>query len=254
MEKEREKKDTKGKETVLKAEPVPVESMDSLFQNSGSHHSIADFQNSKAFESISPQVFEQMLKYFHAKGEYTDLTVVGLNESGTLSSKDITISTTSHTSSSRSKELEESWVLVEQTGEAQEWVDKNTKGFFDDWPAFGVYQQMSVVLETTGSAFMFGYQTGCASVINALIRTAEKYPGIVLGLTATTAIFSTVSPLVLNAVKYIIIGGVASGAIIATPVFVVGSGTILVSASVYQAYQLAKRTITINLEPKLIGQ
>lgn len=117
-------------------------------------------------------------------------------------------------------------VYVEENSiEANNWVKKNTRSLFDDWHSFGVYEKMAgsfflsiicayalliviVVLDYTKTSFLFGYAVGSASVINAMTNFYLKYPGIAWSATALTAIFAQVSPVVLTAVKYIVLGGI----------------------------------------------
>jgi hypothetical protein len=63
------------------------------------------------------------------------------------------------------------------------------------------------VLDYTQKTFIFGYAIAAASVIDTLTKFALKHPGLAIGITTLTGIFSAVSPLVLTAVKYIVVGG-----------------------------------------------
>jgi len=144
-------------------------------------------------------------------------------------------------------------VFVEPDNMARTWLTDNMpKGFFQDWPSFGVYDHMSVVLETSGMVFLFGYSVGAIAVINAITDFAKKNPVFTVGAAAATTLFSTISPLVLNAVKYIVIGGMASGTALAAPYFVVSTSAIFVASSFYHTFQIARRLI--KPERKLLNQ
>jgi len=75
----------------------------------------------------------------------------------------------------------------------------------------------------------------------------------IVGVAATYAV--AMQPTVmLTAVKYIILGGVVGGSAVATPVFVVGTTGVFVSAAVFHAWVAAKRSairaITSATAPK----
>lgn len=69
----------------------------------------------------------------------------------------------------------------------------------------------------------------------------------------TAAYAVSIQPaIMLTAVKYIILGGVIGGTAVATPVFVVGTTGVFVSAAVYHAWIAAKRGVvrTVMTTPR----
>ncbi len=64
-----------------------------------------------------------------------------------------------------------------------------------------------------------------------------------IGLAATVVAFLQPTFLV-GAISYVILGGVIGGAAVATPVFVVGTTGVFVSAAVYHSWIAVKRAVT----------
>jgi hypothetical protein len=79
--------------------------------------------------------------------------------------------------------------------------------------------------------------------MNSFYRLCEQ--PLVAGVVGVTTAFAvSLQPMMLmTAVKYIILGGVVGGTAVATPVFVVGTTGVFVSAAVYHAWIAAKRSV-----------
>jgi len=145
--------------------------------------------------------------------------------------------------------LEESWVFVQSPTEhtsdlTESVIIPQSPGFFDDWPSFGVKEKMAVVMRTTGTAMFYGYLVGAKAALDSLYRIAER-PFVAAGLSALTTMVAWFSPhLFLRVVGYVVVGGAVGAATVATPVFVIGTTGVFVSASIYHSFILAKRGIT----------
>jgi hypothetical protein len=79
--------------------------------------------------------------------------------------------------------------------------------------------------------------------MDSFYRLCER--PLVAGVVGVTTAFAvSIQPTMLvTAVKYIILGGVVGGTAVATPVFVVGTTGVFVSAAVYHAWIVAKRGV-----------
>lgn len=78
--------------------------------------------------------------------------------------------------------------------------------------------------------------------------TSLSHPVVFAGLGAATAFTTALAPEVaIQALKYVIIGGLFGGAAVATPVFVVGSAGVFVAASVYHSFETTKRLAKVGL-------
>eukprot|EP01098_Paradermamoeba_levis_P017335 TRINITY_DN993_c0_g4_i2.p1 TRINITY_DN993_c0_g4~~TRINITY_DN993_c0_g4_i2.p1 ORF type:complete len:299 (-),score=109.12 TRINITY_DN993_c0_g4_i2:167-1063(-) len=132
------------------------------------------------------------------------------------------------------------------TPQNQKVKQKAKKSFFHDWPSFGVSHHLSVVLQATGYSFLFGFKLGAEIAANLFFKLymESQKAAFAAGLMAATATAAVVSPnVLLSAVKYIVIGGLSGGAATATPVFVIGSTGVFVSATLFHAFHLSKRLI-----------
>lgn len=142
----------------------------------------------------------------------------------------------------------ENWVWVETEIQGKQLlvqekaaVARIDPGFFHDWPSFGVCNKLAVVTKASGAAFCFGFVMGARAAMDSLYRLLER-PFVASGLGLAAALTSFLQPtVVLTAVEYLILGGVVGGAAVATPVFVVGTGGVFVSAAVYHSFEAAKR-------------
>jgi len=117
-------------------------------------------------------------------------------------------------------------------------------GFFDNWPSFGVYEKLGVVLKATGSAFIFGFVMGAKLALESLYRLMEQRPavGVTAGIAATVA--CTMAPgIILTGIKYVMIGGIIGGAGMATPILILGTTGVFVGAGLYHLWQLSKRSV-----------
>jgi hypothetical protein len=116
-------------------------------------------------------------------------------------------------------------------------------GFFEEWPSFNVGSKLGVVLAATGTSFCFGFMMGARAAMDSFYRLCER--PLVAGVVGVTTAFAvSIQPTMLvTAVKYIILGGVVGGTAVATPVFVVGTTGVFVSAAVYHAWIVAKRGV-----------
>jgi len=79
--------------------------------------------------------------------------------------------------------------------------------------------------------------------MDSFYRLCER--PLVAGVVGVTTAFAvSIQPMMLvTAVKYIILGGVIGGSAVATPVFVVGTTGVFVSAAVYHSWIAAKRSV-----------
>eukprot|EP01128_Nolandella_sp_AFSM9_P008105 TRINITY_DN4673_c0_g1_i1.p1 TRINITY_DN4673_c0_g1~~TRINITY_DN4673_c0_g1_i1.p1 ORF type:complete len:300 (+),score=58.37 TRINITY_DN4673_c0_g1_i1:83-901(+) len=154
--------------------------------------------------------------------------------------------------------LEDSWLMVKELDrEAEQYLEEHKDivqvrpSFFNKWPSFGVYRKLSTVTSYTGAAFCYGYVVGAQIALSSMARLA-KHPMFAIGLSSAAAFTTYLSPqLVLRAVAYVAIGGLASGAATATPILVIGSTGVFVASGVYHAYVATKRGISrAFLEPK----
>lgn len=116
-------------------------------------------------------------------------------------------------------------------------------GFFENWPSFNVGSKLGVVLAATGTSFAFGFMMGARAAMDSFYRLCER--PLVAGVVGVTTAFAvSIQPTMLvTAVKYIILGGVIGGSAVATPVFVVGTTGVFVSAAVYHSWIAAKRGV-----------
>jgi len=116
-------------------------------------------------------------------------------------------------------------------------------GFFDNWPSFGVYDKLGVVLKATGGAFVFGFVMGAQLALESLYRLLERPAvGVSAGIAATVA--CTMAPgIILTGIKYVMIGGIIGGAGMATPILVIGTTGVFVGAGLFHLWQLSKRSV-----------
>lgn len=150
-------------------------------------------------------------------------------------------------------QLGASWIFVPSEGaqltnaepeKAMQVVNvKKGQGFFDNWPSFGVESKMHMVVDASASAFVFGFMLGSKTTFETLLSVLRKQCSeISAGAAIAAALAVTMAPkLILTGMGCIIIGGVIGGVTVATPVFVVGTGGVFVSATVYHSFILAKR-------------
>jgi hypothetical protein len=67
---------------------------------------------------------------------------------------------------------------------------------------------MSVVAQSSGAMFIFGYTVAAKAAIESLFRFVEKHPMVSCGVGAATAFWASISPeLAIQAAQYIIVGG-----------------------------------------------
>jgi len=200
-----------------------------------------DFNNlesSQNFHKISNGELKEILDYVKTSKNFSHFVYVNpVNDEGSVEKNSIT-------------SLEESWVFVQSPTEhtsdslTESVVVPQRPGFFDDWPSFGVKDKMAVVMRTTGTAMFYGYLVGASAALDSLYRIAER-PLVAAGLSALTTMVAWLSPqLFLRVIGYVVVGGVVGAATVATPVFVIGTTGVFVSASIYHSYILAKRGIT----------
>lgn len=114
------------------------------------------------------------------------------------------------------------------------------ESFFDNWPSFSVSSKLSLVWHATGRAVWFGFGLGAGIAIDVVLNRLLRNPAVLATLSFTTAVGIALAPsLLLNAVEYVIIGGVVGSAVVAAPVFVVGAGGVFMCATAFHAYTAA---------------
>eukprot|EP01101_Sappina_pedata_P000597 TRINITY_DN10798_c0_g1_i1.p1 TRINITY_DN10798_c0_g1~~TRINITY_DN10798_c0_g1_i1.p1 ORF type:complete len:344 (-),score=73.14 TRINITY_DN10798_c0_g1_i1:126-1157(-) len=116
------------------------------------------------------------------------------------------------------------------------------ENFFANWPSFGTAKMMKIVLKYSGEAFYFGSVQGTTWLLTQI--TARIDSEIVAGAIGISIYTLILCPeILLNFFVTVMVVGVASGLASALPVLVVGTTGVVVSATVYHAYILSKRTV-----------
>lgn len=149
--------------------------------------------------------------------------------------------------------LQESFVWVEGAGTEDAMpltLPPATPGFFDNWPSFNVTEKLSLVWKATGRAVWFGFGLGAGLVLDIFIRRLLENPTLTAAASFTAAMGVALSPsIVFDAIQYVIIGGLVGGAVVAAPVFVIGSSGVFMCAGAYHAYIAAKRGLQRAVTP-----
>eukprot|EP01099_Mayorella_cantabrigiensis_P005447 TRINITY_DN4379_c0_g1_i1.p1 TRINITY_DN4379_c0_g1~~TRINITY_DN4379_c0_g1_i1.p1 ORF type:complete len:325 (+),score=85.16 TRINITY_DN4379_c0_g1_i1:28-1002(+) len=115
----------------------------------------------------------------------------------------------------------------------------------EDVPSFGVSAKLSAVLSLTGQTFMYGYTTGCLYVLRLLFKNLFSDPLKATSVTTLSALGAYWAPqLVFRALGYVVLSGVVSGTVVATPVLIVGTSGVFVSASVFHTYHKLKKMMS----------
>jgi len=195
-----------------------------------------NLENSQNFHKVSNEELKEILDYVKTSKNFSQFVYVNPAEENMMQKNSM-------------GSLEDSWVMIETPTQIhpaafeESAIVTKRPGFFDDWPSFGVKQKMSVVMSTTGTAMFYGYLVGAKAALDSLYRITER-PLVAAGLSALTSFLAWLSPqFFIRVVEYVVIGGVVGATAVATPVFVIGTTGVFVSASIYHSFILTKRGI-----------
>jgi len=226
-------------------QPAQEEEMSELLYSVGGEHAIQEIDKSAQWVKLTQQEYTDFIHYLRDQ-KYERVICVGQGETTTpINHKDLTLSAR-QSSVPAQPALDGSWLLVENTAESNAFVAQNPNlqkkpSFWVNWPSFGVYDKISVVLKYTGAAFAFGYIAGAKAALDSLYSLG-RHPAVATGVGVATAFGVSMAPqLFLKACGYIIVGGFLGASAVATPVLVIGTSGVFVAAGVYHSYQVAKR-------------
>eukprot|EP01119_Soliformovum_irregulare_P004707 TRINITY_DN15778_c0_g1_i1.p1 TRINITY_DN15778_c0_g1~~TRINITY_DN15778_c0_g1_i1.p1 ORF type:complete len:301 (+),score=25.83 TRINITY_DN15778_c0_g1_i1:88-903(+) len=155
--------------------------------------------------------------------------------------------------------LTDSWVIMEpKKDDLQEWtfVDQKEDGdeeFLKDWPTFGVYDKLGVVMKWSGYAFTFGFCMGANAMMNAIAPILTGRFRLSPGASLAASLAVAFAPRILvRSIAVIVIGGTVGAAATSVPLLLVGTAGVFASAAVYHAFIAFKRS-AMKLAAKAVG-
>lgn len=232
------------------AVPASQSHLASLLSSVRDFDSAELMKESQDFRQISLTELQSFLDWMSSQSDIYNFVIVGKGVQDTpVLLQDVTLSP-SGLPHGAPRRLEDSWVMVPNDDlDASIFVKTHPElqkkvSFFAEWPSFGVYDKMGWLLNKTGTAFCWGYLIGAKAALDSLYTLASRHPTLAAGMGLAVGYAAFVSPpLILKALQYVVIGGVFGGAAVATPIFVIGSTGIFVTASMYHAFQASKRVV-----------